>query len=271
MNYSTKYAAIALVFVTSFVSTAAIVAVLPSGDEIMKKVNARDEGEHVIQMLTMTLTNKKGKTQVRDTKSYRKDYEGKRKTILVYSAPANVKGTAFMSIDYHNVSKEDDQWLYLPALRKTRRVSAANRGDYFLGTDFTYEDIKLGSKLSTADYSYKTLKEELVDGKPCYLLEATPKSDKIARELGYSKVHQWIDKEIWMVRKSKYWDIAGNLLKTTHIKSIKKVQGIWSFQALEAENHKNGHKTSISFGDIDYDTPIADELFSEESLVRGVK
>jgi len=208
---------------------------------------------------------------VRDTKSFRKDYEGVRKTILLYTKPSNVKGTAFMSFDYDEVSKDDDQWLYLPSLRKTKRISAANRGDYFLGTDFTFEDIKLGAKMSKADYDYQVLKEEVVNGKMCYLLEGTPINKKISRELGYSKIHQWVDKEIWLVLQSKYWDIAGNPLKSTFVKNVENIQGIWTFQELEAINHKSGHKTSITFSSSDYNTNIDDDLFSEESLTRGVK
>ncbi len=256
--------------ITLLISSIVVGQSLPSGEEVLKNVNERNEGEHQIQDLKMTLTNKKGKKQVRDTKSYRKDYDNQRKTILVYSNPSNVKGTAFMSYDYNDATKDDDQWLYLPALRKTRRISAANRGDYFLGTDFTYEDIKLGTKMSKDDYNYKTIKEETIDGHKCILVEAIPKTDKIARELGYKKVHQWVDASIWMVRQSKYWDIAGNELKSTYVKDIKKIQGIWTFQSLEATNHKNGHKTAITFGNSDYQTAVDDALFSEESLVRGV-
>lgn len=243
---------------------------LPSADEIVKNVNARDEGRHVIQKFSMELADKSGKTQSRDTKIYRKDFPDQRKTIVVFTNPTNVKGTAFMSYDYAVLKKEDDQWLYLPALRKTRRISAANRGDYFLGTDFTYEDIKLGSKLSTADYKREVLKEENIDGHKCYLLESLPVNEKVGKELGYNKVHQWIDAEIWIIRKAQYWDVAGNLLKTTQTLDIKKIQGIWTVNNLEAINHKTNHKTSIRFSNTDYQAEVGDDLFSEESLERGV-
>src|SRR5688500_10008912 len=139
-------------------SFTALSQVLTSGDEIMQKVNARDEGKQVVQNFSMELVDKNNKRQSRDTKTYRKDYKDQRKSIIIYDNPSNVKGTAFMSFDFQATGKEDDQWLYLPALRKTRRISASNRGDYFLGTDFTYEDIKLGTKVSMADYKRRTLK-----------------------------------------------------------------------------------------------------------------
>ncbi|MBK8956806.1 MAG: outer membrane lipoprotein-sorting protein [Saprospiraceae bacterium] len=244
---------------------------LPAANEIVKSVNSRNEGEHVIQNFNMMLTNKNGQTQSRETVIYRKDYKDQRKTMIVFKNPSNVKGTGFMSFDYNDKTKEDDQWLYLPALKKTRRISASNRGDYFLGTDFTYEDIKLGSKLSTTNYSYKTVKEETIDGHKCYLLEGTPLNEKVKKELGYGKVHYWVDAQIWFVRKTMYWDVAGNLLKTTNAQTIEKIEGIWSIKKLEAENHKTSHKTLITFSAIDYKTQIEDDLFTEESLMRGGK
>lgn len=157
------------------------VAQLPSGDEVAQKINVRDEGKQVIQDFSMELVDKNGKKQLRDTKIYRKDFKDQRKSIIIFNNPSNVKGTGFMSFDYTTLNKEDDQWLYLPALRKTRRISASNRGDYFLGTDFTYEDIKLGTKVSIVDYKRKVIKEEIIDGHKCLLVESVPVNDKTAK------------------------------------------------------------------------------------------
>src|SRR5688500_3440119 len=103
---------------------------LPYGDEIAQKINARNEGKQMIQDFSMELVDKAGKIQSRDTKIYRKDYQDQRKSIVIYNNPSTVKGTGFMSFDYNATNKDDDRWLYLPALRKTRRISASNRGDY---------------------------------------------------------------------------------------------------------------------------------------------
>lgn len=265
------YVKIIIPIALSIMTMAFVSPTLPSSSEIVKKVNSRNEGKHVIQNFDMLLTNKKGKTQSRKTIIYRKDYDGERKSMIVFQSPTNVKGTGFLSFDYHDNSKDDDQWLYLPALKKTRRISASNRGDYFLGTDFTYEDIKLGSKMSVHDYNGNTIKTEVIDGKKCYLIESKPKNDKIKKELGYSKVQTWVDSEIWMVRKAKYWDEAGNLLKTSNVSSIQKIDGIWTIQKLEAVNHKTGHKTTITFSNVDYKTSVEDDLFTEESLMRSGK
>jgi outer membrane lipoprotein-sorting protein len=260
----------ALVLVATNMPLSVISQALPAGDEIAQKINARDEGKQVVQDFSMELIDRNGKKQSRDTKIFRKDYKDQRKSIIIYDNPSNVKGTGFMSFDYATPNKEDDQWLYLPALRKTRRISASNRGDYFLGTDFTYEDIKLGTKVSIPDYKRTTIKEETIDGHKCYLVESVPVNDKTARELGYSKVHQWVDAKIWLVRKAQYWDVGGNPLKTTVINDVKQVQGIWTIHKLEAENHKTSHKTIIVFKNVNYQVNVSDNIFTEESLERGV-
>jgi hypothetical protein len=108
---------------------------LPDGDTIAQRINARDEGESVSRDLKMEMTDKRGKTRIRETSGYRKYYGSDKKTIIIYRSPKNVKGTGFLTFDYADTQHDDDQWLYLPAMRKVRRISASDRGDYFLGTD----------------------------------------------------------------------------------------------------------------------------------------
>ncbi|MCF6293124.1 MAG: outer membrane lipoprotein-sorting protein [Robiginitomaculum sp.] len=155
-------------------------------------------------------------------------------------------------------------------MRKVRRISASDRGDYFLGTDFSYEDIKLETKVSIDDYTRKTLGEAMIDGHRTFIVEATPVDKKTAKELGYSKVTQWVDAEIWMVRKATFDSLRGKPLKTIYTKEIKQVQGIWSAHQLKVENHKTGHTTKFTFSDIDYQKEISDDLFTERALRRGL-
>ena len=222
-----------------------------------------------MQRLKMTLIDKRGKTRVRETRTFRKDYGAERHTVLFYERPTNVKGTGFLTYDYPDPDEDDDQWLYLPALRKTRRISASDRGDYFLGTDLTYEDIKLAGRVSIEDYVRTTLREDTLDGRKVYVLEAIPIDDKTAKELGYGKVISWIDAEIWMARKSAFWDPRGKLLKTAVFKDIRQVQGIWTQHRIEVENHKTGHRTVFEFSDVDYESAVDDDLFTERALRRG--
>ncbi len=243
---------------------------LPNGQSIAEKTYERNEGNSVKRKLIMELTDKRGKTRVRETIALRKYFGEERRLIIFYETPTSVKGTAFLTYDYPEAEVDDDQWLYLPALRKTRRISASNRGDYFLGTDLTYEDIKLETKISREDYNYKTIGMEKVDNHDCYVIEATPKSEAIAKELGYSKGKFWVDVKIWMMRKSESWDIAGNRLKTVKVSDVREIQGIWTLHRIDAENHKTKHKTVFRFEDIDYNTTLSDDYFTEEALVDGL-
>ena len=159
--------ALALVVSVLFVSFAKAdeIAQLPSADDIIAQVNARDDGEQVTRTLRMELIDRRGKSRVRETMGYRRYYGEEKRTVIFYQSPTNVKGTGFLTYDYPEADKDDDQWLYLPALRKVRRISAADRGDYFLGTDFTYEDIKKESEHSCSATARRL--EDLGSGRRC--------------------------------------------------------------------------------------------------------
>lgn len=235
--------------------------------EIVDGVNSRDDGESVSRRLKMELTDKHGKKRVQETLSYRKYYGEDKKSIIFYKKPKRLKGTAFLT--YGNAVSDDEQWLYLPALRKVRRVSASDRGDWFLGTDFSYEDIKKETKISKEDYNFKLLGEEQVDGEETYKMEATAKSDTIAKELGYSKLVSWIDKKILISRKVDFYDERGELLKSLHNQDIRKVDGIWTIHHMEMTNHQNGHISHFYFSNIDYKANLEDSLFTQQALKRG--
>lgn len=252
------------------IPAAASAADLPSGDSIAQQINARDEGQSVSRNLLMEMIDRSGKKRLRNTKGFRKYYGGEKRTVLFYLSPSNVKGTGFLTYDYPDADRDDDQWLYLPALRKVRRISASNRGDYFLGTDFTYEDIKKEGKVSIEDYHRKTLREEVLDGIRTYVVEAVPVNETIASELGYGRVVYWVDPTIWMIRKSEFWDTRGAPLKTIYFKDIRQVQGIWTSHRLEAINHKTHHKTTFLFSNIDYKGGVKDKVFTKRTLKHGL-
>lgn len=246
---------------------------LPKASNLVAGVNARADGEFVSRSLKMTLTDRRGKTRTRDTFGYRKYYgsgkEQEKRTVIFYRSPTSLKGTGFLTYDYQDAEKEDDQWLYLPALRKVRRISAADRGDYFLGTDFTYEDIKKAGKLEESDYTFKTIAEEMIGEHLTYVVRAIPTSDATAQELGYSKVILNIDPQIHMIRTAKYFDVNGNALKTLVNKKITQIEGIWTSVETQIVNHKTGHRTDFVFSDISYAKPVADSVFQKRALRRG--
>lgn len=241
---------------------------LPAAEQLVADVNARDEGTWVSRSLKMELIDKRGKTRERDTLGYRRYFGTEKRTVLFYTAPSSVKGTGFLTYDYPEADRDDDQWLYLPALRKIRRISASDRGDYFLGTDLSYEDIKKESKIAAEDYQVQTLGIEILDGYKTYLVEGVPVSEEIAKELGYGRVVWRIDPEIGMSRKAEIWDTNGNALKTIENQDIRQVSGIWTTHLIKVENHKTGHKTVFTFSDVDYETEVGEKVFEQRSLKR---
>jgi len=239
-----------------------------SAEQIVDRVNARNDGNTVSRTLKMVLTDKHGKKRTRETVGYRKYYGKDKKSILFYISPKRLEGTAFLT--YDNAFKKDGQWLYLPAIRKVRRVSAADRGDWFLGTDFSYEDIKKETKIAKEDYSFKLLGEESIDGHPCYKMQSTAKNPSIAKELGYSKIIGWIDKKIFMARKSLFYDERGDLLKELHNTDIRKIDGIWTATHIRMVNKQNNHISDFYFKDVSYKKPVNDSIFTKQALKKGI-
>jgi hypothetical protein len=238
---------------------------------VVEQINAVDDGAHVTRKLSMKMVDRSGKERNRETFGYRKYFGDEKRTVLFYLSPKNVQDTGFLSYDYPDAQLDDDQWLYLPALRKARRISASDRGDYFLGTDFTYEDIKNEGRIELSDYHFKTLKTEIVDGRETIKVEALPVDDATAKELGYGKVHSWVDPSNWQVVKAQYWDVMLNALKTTTISDIRQIDGIWTRHRLAVQNHKTGHYTQFVFSDVDYNAPVEDSTFTRRALERGVR
>lgn len=243
---------------------------LPDGRSVAENVNARDDGQYVSRQLVMQLIDSGGSTRERTTRSFR-TYDGEDKKIAIYfEQPRNVRDTAFLTFDYAEAGEQDDQWLYLPALRKVRRISGSDRGDYFMGTDFTYDDMKLDGKIAIGDYAFQSVGRDAADGIPCLLLEATPQTDSVAQELGYSRTVSCIDEEIWIARRTEYWDTQGNRLKTLHVRDIAQVSGIWTPQLLVMENHKTGHKTVFRISDVVYKDEMDRDVFSQAAIRRGL-
>lgn len=245
-------------------------APLPSGDEIAQRIDQRDDGRRQVQALRMVLTDRSGAQRIRDTRVFREEFEDGKRTAIFFTGPKRLQGTGFLTWDYHDPARADDQWLYLPAARRVRRISPSDRGDYFLGTDFTYEDVKKNTKLALEDYDFKALGVEKMDGVELYLLEAVPKNQDISRELGYSRLLARVRPDIWMPVVVEYDDIAGNPLKTVRISEIRQHQGIWTPFRIEAENHKTGHHSLFEYLEVSYEEPVDPVLLTTQGLQRGL-
>jgi len=267
--------AIALAALLTLWGPAAAAQQLPTGREIAQRINARDEGVTARRHVTMELVDRSGYTRTRETVLFRRYAKGadgsagEKWIALFYLGPPTIKDTAFLTHDYLESKRQDEQWLYLPALRRTRRIGLRDRGKSFLGTDLSFDDVRNETKVTISDYTWKTLGTSEVDGHPCLTVEATPVDAETARLLGYSRVEFAVDREIWIVRKAEYEDLGGRHLKTSHQRDIRQIDGIWTPHAVTVTNHRTGHSTRFAYSEIAYGVSLPDDLFTERALRRG--
>lgn len=245
-------------------------AELPEIDakQVAVNVDEREDGDDETAELEMILINDKGQERNRKVQVYRKDYGKDSKMVMFFMDPADVKDTGFLSWNYDDESKDDDQWLYLPALKKVRRISSSKKKDYFMGTDFTYED--MGDR-DVDDYTYKHLGTEVLDGIECYHLEMTPKNDEIVKKTGYGRGEMWVRPDIWMGLKMKFYDKKLKFLKDLTLSDIEQIDGIWTAKTMTMVNEQEKHKTVFHFSNITYNSGLDDEIFSQRRLEKGVQ
>ncbi|MGC2048135.1 MAG: outer membrane lipoprotein-sorting protein, partial [Gallionella sp.] len=243
-------------------------AAKPDAIQIMLKNSVVSKVPDSVANATFTLINKSGQERVRKTFGTTKLQENGIDTMRMtrFLSPPDVKGTVSLLIEHSD--KDDDIWIYLPALKKVRRLVANNKKDSFMGTDFTYSDV-IGYKVH--EWNYKLLKEEPVDGQACYVIEALPKSDAVKISSGYSKRVGWLRKDILMVVKMDYWDEAGQTLKTstyTDIQLVDQKRGKWQAMRLEASNIQTGHRTVIKFDNFKANQQVKDEFFTTRYMEK---
>ena len=234
-----------------------------TGHDIMLKADERPDGDSRKSTMHMELINKRGSKRVRTMISYSKDYGKDKKTIMFFQQPADVKGTGFLTWDYDDESKTDDRWLYLPAMKKTRRISGTSaKKEYFMGSDFTYDD--MGNRNVDADV-HKLLKTETLNGQLCWVIESTPKDNDGL----YSKKIGWIRKDNYMALKVEYYDKQGVVLKILEVNDMKKIDGFWTATQMTMTNLQQNHKTILRFESMAFNIPIEDNLFTVNSLEKG--
>jgi len=211
---------------------------------------------------TMTLTNKSGQQRVRKTFGTSKlDANGiDNKRMTRFLEPTDVKGTVSLLIEHSD--KDDDIWIYLPSVKKVRRLISSNKKDSFVGTDFSYGDV-IGHKVK--EWNHTLVKEEDIDGKPCYVIESTPKDATVKTNTGYSKRVGWIQKDNFVTVKAIAYDEAGELLKEakySHWKEVDTVKHKWQAGILEAKNLQTGHSTVITIDQFKVNNGVKDDFFT---------
>ncbi|XZG70410.1 outer membrane lipoprotein-sorting protein [Chitinibacteraceae bacterium HSL-7] len=247
-----------------FVGRFAQAAELPPSDIMSRNLQATKVADS-IATATFTLTNRDGQSRVRKTSGYTRlqDNGDDNMRLVRFMAPADIKGTSTLLIEH--AGSDDDMWVYLPALGKVRRLSASNKKDSFVGTDFSYGDI-IGHK--PEEWTHKMVRDETIDGAPAWVVESVPRTDTVRDNTGYSRRLSWIRKTDFVAARTDFWDASGQPLKRITAGEIRQVGKNGRFQPMisEAVNQQTGHKTTIRFDEFKADQNVAVALFKPASL-----
>ena len=211
--------------------------------------------------MKMVLRNRSGKESVRNVRVKTLEVTGDGdKSLSIFDEPADVKGTA--SLTWSHSQKPDEQWLYLPALKRVKRISSKNKSGPFMGSEFAFEDI--GSQ-EVDKYTYKYLRDETIEGADTFVLERYP-TDKNS---GYTKQVAWIEKERYIALKVEYYDRKGALLKTLNASGFEQfLDKHWRPTQMDMVNHQSGKSTTLRFENYAFKTGLSDRDFAKNALKK---
>lgn len=241
---------------------------VPEAKEIMEKNFYASKPMRLFKEVTMTLINERGELRIRKIAalSSLQDNGVDSNMLVRFIEPADIKGTAFLQLEHSQ--GDDDQWVYLPALHKSRRLVSSNRKDSFMGSDFAYGDV-LPPKVSL--YQHRLLREEPLDAVPCYVIESVPVNEDIQRDYGYSRKISWIAQDSYHEVKTVYFDVAGRLLKTQLVQGIVLIDvdtQRWAAKRREMANHQTNHRTIVTADRYTTAVDITPSTYTLRSLER---
>ncbi|MBL1275419.1 MAG: outer membrane lipoprotein-sorting protein [Ectothiorhodospiraceae bacterium] len=233
------------------------------GLAITIEADKRDTGwQDQTASLEMTLRNRHGQESKRKIRSKTLEVSGDGdKSMSIFDTPRDIKGTAFLS--YTHALKADEQWLYLPALKRVKRISSNNKSGPFMGSEFSYEDL---SSQEVEKYTYKLLREEIIDGRECFVIQRTP----AYKHSGYTKLVTWLDKSMYQPIKIEFYDRKKALLKTLTYSGYQQYEGqFWRADSMHITNHLTKKSTDLVWTDYAFKTGMKARDFDRNSLKRA--
>ena len=235
-----------------------------TGNEIMQKVIDAQKVNSSAMDILMTLVEKDGDTSTRRIQTLILNENELTKTITLFLEPASVRNTRFLTVE--NEGRADDQWIFLPSLRKVKRIAAGDKDGSFMGSDFSYSD--MGTSGSSVDDSIQTiLREEKYNGRNCYVVESIPKTGS---DNNYGKYVTWVDKTSWLTLKVEFYSKNGRTeIKELNSENIVKENGHWLSKKITMETLESGHKTILEIKQVKYDIPINPGYFTTTFLETG--
>jgi len=233
------------------------------GFEIAARSDRSDRGfgdsEVELEMVLRNAAGKEARRTLYITTLEVQDESVGDKSLVVFDNPNDIKGTALLS--HANILDADDQWLFLPALERVKRISSANKSGPFVGSEFAFEDFT-AQELNKFDYDW--LREEEVDGIMNDVVERLPRY----KSSGYARQVSWVDRDIFQVRRVDFYDRKGDLLKTLTLSDYREYDGVWRSHVFEMVNHQTGKSTALLYGDYKFDNGLQDGDFVKGRLAR---
>lgn len=242
-----------------------------SARELLDRVKALDDTTRHwtdrTQKMTLVIIDAHGGERRRELQVSTKRYPGDEdKSLSFFLAPPEVKGTGFLQWSHKTAA--DDQWLYLPEFKRTRRITAQLKDESFMGTDFSYRDLEILGDIQrwTEDEAPTTLTgEETIDGSPCHVITFSPKQEGMS----YGKIVFWLDDAKLTARRLDFYDRDDAKVKTLALRKITDVGPIPTALELEMQNLKKTSHTHVDVADVKYDGKLDDDLFTQRYLERG--
>jgi len=262
--------AICLPIVSIALSASPVPANALTARQIMEKVDARDDGDNMTADMEMILIDKNGHERVRKIKTFSKDRGNDTLKIMFFLKPADVKNTGFLTYDYYSSGRDDDQWIYLPELHKTKRIASSDKSSAFMGSDFSYADM---TKRVLDEWKYKILKEAEVRGHKVWLIEAIPSNRIIEDRYGYTKSVLFVRQDIFMVVRGVHWVKEGKKLKYFDIRKLEQIDDIWVGTEIHMKTNKGKqtiHRSVFKWHNIKFNQDMDEDLFTVRRLEKGI-
>lgn len=245
----------------------------PQARAIMERMDVRDDGDNQTSDMQMILIDKRGNERVRKIATFRKDKGEDTYRLMFFLRPADVKDTAFLTYDYDDSEKDDDQWLYLPALRKTKRIATSDKSGSFMGSDLNYSDMT-SRDLEDYDFSfYEKGKQAEVRGKKVWVIWSIPRSKDIVDETGYEKSLLFVRPDIDMVVRAIHWVKDGGYLKYVDMRKLEKIDGVWVATATlvtKKRGKSTVHKTILTLDNVKFNQDLKFDMFSIRRMEKGL-
>ncbi len=240
----------------------------PDGREIMQRSREVSKFDGMEAISTLKIYDAKGRERVRQTSMASRLFENgaTEKRIIRFLSPAEVKGTGMLIYDYDE--KNDDMWIYMPALRKTRRIISNEKSKSFMGSEFSNADM---AAPNLEDFNYRVTGSDAVGGTECWIVEVIPASEDIMDEIGYDRQLAWIGKQDFVFRKAEYYNEDNEMFKqmlSTDVKKIDPAGKKYMATRMEMSNMQNGRKSVMTIDKIQYNPNVKEEYFTLGYLER---